>query len=612
MQFRSKPESYSYAILLLRDLAKAYPEAKEINMALENAKIAFENHEQNPKVICELVAGLQKLDYLNPKDVETIGNFIKSLQKQDYKQSAQEQFENPLGRRFESELFVLLLLQPTTSMLQVTGQMSAEILNAMKTMAGSYKLTSFLSGNLIEKFPTYSYSGYDPITFGAFSKAPSEDVVVKSLSDNNPKNFIQNVFIHCQFARYIYRDISITTAPARPPVGKLAEIIKRVWDGKPEEFFSQGLVGYDDRLRSHVGDRVISASDLYHAPGKRGRDGSLRHTRTKQMGLMLSEQKAFAESFPTLPCTWVPDCLGQAPNLDSAYVKDQIDNDTVYVSGPSGMTSCFLGQMETLGNLPTVAAKQHYLVVTVSYIVGGGFHSAHEVLGPAQYCLDLIPGYNVSVPKAGKAALPPNYHAFFDLIAKIDPEFNARRNQAWNNYLDFFAKVYLAARKLPKPVIHGPLASQRAAATTGDGNTNPAARVASVSIFKPDLERKTLNTDSQSIPQEMKNLLIAKIQEYIDKRTKKGFTLTLGLVDKDRSLQQQKFSLAQQLVILLNGKLSSAEFPKLIMGYRQTIEMLDLAAGRPKKEDGQEKGLMKNLGELLVLFNAEQQKLKLA
>jgi hypothetical protein len=77
-----------------------------------------------------------------------------------------------------------------------------------------------------------------------------------------------------------------------------------------------------------------------------------------------------------------------------------------------------------------------------SYVVGGGFHSLHEVLAPAQYSYHLIPGYNVKVPEVGVLASPPNYSDFFIQQAAIDPEFNARRQLAWTKYLTYFKDIY--------------------------------------------------------------------------------------------------------------------------------------------------------------------------
>lgn len=91
------------------------------------------------------------------------------------------------------------------------------------------------------------------------------------------------------------------------------------------------------------------------------------------------------------------------------------------------------------------ALKQEYLAAVAAYIVGGGFHSLHEVIGPASYVLDLIPDYQVTVTdtKTLKTAPPPNYYAFYKLLTNNDPEFAEKREKSWQNYLAYFEKNYV-------------------------------------------------------------------------------------------------------------------------------------------------------------------------
>lgn len=92
-----------------------------------------------------------------------------------------------------------------------------------------------------------------------------------------------------------------------------------------------------------------------------------RHPRT-----MSTNQSIYEKDFPSLPFKWVADCKNQTPDLGSQYFKDEIENNAIYVAGPSGMTSLLLGQMETLANLENEDLKKNYLTAIAIYIVAEG------------------------------------------------------------------------------------------------------------------------------------------------------------------------------------------------------------------------------------------------
>ncbi len=56
-------------------------------------------------------------------------------------------------------------------------------------------------------------------------------------------------------------------------------------------------------------------------------------------------------------------------DMNSRTVLDYLENDAIYVTGPSGMTSLLLGQMEVLGNFETVALKRHYLSAAIAMLL---------------------------------------------------------------------------------------------------------------------------------------------------------------------------------------------------------------------------------------------------
>jgi hypothetical protein len=89
--------------------------------------------------------------------------------------------------------------------------------------------------------------------------------------------------------------------------------------------------------------------------------------------------------------------------------------------------------------------KQHYLSAVIGYITASGFHSLHEILGPAQYALNLVPGYEIQAPDMlqDKLAPAPHYHHYFELISIIDNELGKLVEETWRRYLQYFEKIYL-------------------------------------------------------------------------------------------------------------------------------------------------------------------------
>lgn len=461
MKFKSRTAAYSSLLLLFENVKPLVQKEGQaaFNEAIEKIRIAIENHEKKPKKLC---AELEKI--LNSMELDTtykqrLHNVIQDVASSNYaKQSKEDKFQNPLARRIESELPIELLTHPTKDMMQAVQHVSAEILKVIPTINKEY----------LDEFLTSLKFNYDePISFGSLSEKPTVEKLIQILKKNSPDKLATIMYIHYQFSTYMLESQPILHAPHRAPVGKLAELIALVWKDAPiEDFFTKGisLTNEDGKLyRAFISDAIMYHSDLFKAGENRGRIGALgeyNKQRYHQLGLMLPNQEAFEADLPEHRSLWLPDCKGQAADLNSIYVKDEIENDAIYVSGPSGMVTLFLGQMEILANLETVALKQHYLSAVLAYMVGGGQHSIHEVLSPAQYCLDLIPGYQVQVPSKDKLAPPPNYHDFYLQQMSIDGEFASRREKAWGNYLEFLQANQQMIYSLNMYVYDLPLSSE--------------------------------------------------------------------------------------------------------------------------------------------------------
>jgi len=390
VNFNSKLQAYSYVLIELYKLKQFYKN-NDIENCIEKIKRAFENHEQNYKVVCGYLEELIKK--LTEPHQKILQNLIIDISGSDYKQSQREKFENPLARRAESELFTLLLKAPTPAMMTAVKRVSLGIIEAMKSVRYYFHRSVFLKKD------------FDP-----------ENIIslAKIFHSMDPESFLPLMELHRQFA--------LTTA--------------QTYDCNPVKLHS-----------------ITRNSELFCADGvmKSSDRGRLDQTYnfTKDLGIMLSTQNIFSTgltaTFATPIVSWCPDAKGRVPNMKSAYVIDMIENDAVYVSGPSGTTSCILEVLASWVKFESEAEKQNYLMAIATFIVATGYHSLHEVLEVGQYALQMVPRYNVTVPDLKNVAPAPNYNEFFSQQIINNPGFLERREIAWKNYLEFFNSTYAPA-----------------------------------------------------------------------------------------------------------------------------------------------------------------------
>tara|TARA_R110002110_G_scaffold360053_1_gene569872 strand:- start:12172 stop:13470 length:1299 start_codon:yes stop_codon:yes gene_type:complete len=124
-----------------------------------------------------------------------------------------------------------------------------------------------------------------------------------------------------------------------------------------------------------------------------------------------------------------------------------MDNETGYLSGPSGTFNLQISLYEMMINSKNIEDKQLYLQSIYAYIVGTGLHSTHEVLGPAQDTMGLIPGYVAEKPSYEGEMSPPNFNAFFEMAANNDPGFQQRLDTARGQVAEFYDSIY---KKFPE------------------------------------------------------------------------------------------------------------------------------------------------------------------
>lgn len=432
--FKSKTEAYFFAINFLSQLQAQHVDSQELVEAINEIKIFVENHEQNPHKASQVLQDvLVKLDeQLTNDEKESLKVLSGAIRTSAYEQTLEEKYENPLARLFESTMQVELLQNPTPAMMEAVGEVSRGLLKVFQQLEQQDMediLTSFAKA-LTSNVQT-------PTGFGSQPKEINPERIKEILQTNNPEDLNQIMFIHFLFAQRYMRILGdpIEFPNKREPVGKLKEIIasynEEEFKSSPIKFFDS----MDNQKLKLISDVKMYGSDLYNAESGRGRSGLLKEILSSQMGTLLSSQAHYEQDLPTDPSAWTPDAKYQEANLDSIYVRDLIENDAIYVAGPSGMTSLFLNIMEMYGNFPTIEEKQHYLAAVSAYMISGGLHSLHEVIGPAQYCLDLVPGYQVTPPTQEAIAAPPNFHQFYQQQMAIDPEFQKQYERGWEKVM---------------------------------------------------------------------------------------------------------------------------------------------------------------------------------
>lgn len=473
MKFKLKNQAYTHAIYELNQASRDLEDRSLVDQCINQIKVAIENHEQDPGVVSQYILDLLRQVKFSSDNLSRLTSMAKDIEKNKYTKDSQTKFENPLARRAESEIAIEMLQNPTREMMKVVDIISVQIIKLLLKNIESPLLKTFLDNLTCSSHP---------IGFGGFKDRPIVREVVDILSNgrdpkllikivdptkisSNPSDLteIENIpqkkeeksnidlaaimHLHFKFAYSFLRVNPITVAPHRKPTGKLKTLIEGVWPNKDklENYFTIGIAQRQDpfHLRSFISDDKFCGSPLYTQERGKGREGKQNiDERYQNQGLMLLNQQQYEKDLPLHTSDWAPDCKTQAANLQSMYVRDLIENDAVYVAGPSGMTSLLLSQMEMLGNFEDEKTKKNYLSVVAFFMAAGGYHSLHEVIGPAQYVLDLVPGYRIHAPFS-QTAKPPNYNVFFQQQSLIDPEFAPRRDKAWEKYLQFYERVFL-------------------------------------------------------------------------------------------------------------------------------------------------------------------------
>ena len=411
MMFRSRSEGYMYTLCLLDIIYKKFENNSEESIAIKKAisgiRVLLENHEKDTSIASDFLLNIPTniVNKLNLDLNKLLKDTANNLAISNYTQTKQEKWDNPFGRRFESQLQIELLLNPTVLMMDSVRKISFVIIEIIE-----------FDPSIGERFVKTLSDMSHVISFGAFKGEPLIIDVINILFENSPQNLTQIMFMHFKFALECSRLLPFDQ------FGYLSEKIYNICDlGMYRSKY------YKDRGRSKE---------------------FLMNNQTMQMGIIVEESSHFNKGLPktkTNNISWVADCKSQAPDLESAYTISLLENDTPYVAGPSGMTSLLMAQM--LGNNVSDDKKRKgYLVSVAGYIVAGGFHSLHEVLGPIRHCLakeQILPEtYPNNIPRKKNLSSPPRFNDFYNQMSKIDVQFQERIDTGYSKLNEFILSMY--------------------------------------------------------------------------------------------------------------------------------------------------------------------------
>ena len=411
MMFRSRSEGYMYTLCLLDIMYKKFANNSEESIAIKKAisgiRVLLENHEKDTSIASDFLLNIpiNIVNKLNLDLNKLLKDTANNLAISNYTQTKQEKWDNPFGRRFESQLQIELLLNPTVLMMDSVRKISFVIIEIIE-----------FDPSIGERFVKTLSDMSHVISFGAFKGEPLIIDVINILFENSPQNLTQIMFMHFKFALECSRLLPFDQ------FGYLSEKIYNICDlGMYRSKY------YKDRGRSKE---------------------FLMNNQTMQMGIIVEESSHFNKGLPktkTNNISWVADCKSQAPDLESAYTISLLENDTPYVAGPSGMTSLLMAQM--LGyNVLNDKERKGYFASVAGYIVAGGFHSLHEVLGPIRHCLaeeQILPEtYPNNIPRKKNLGSPPRFNDFYNQMSRIDEQFQELIDTGYSKLNEFILSMY--------------------------------------------------------------------------------------------------------------------------------------------------------------------------
>jgi hypothetical protein len=456
--FTFQTEAYTAAILMLESIkvklsAQPEPTIAQCLQSLDDQILTLQKHVEDHTQDAQQAIG-QALDTIEQAptislnaDISELIQTFKAQLAQSFKEHLDdpERFKNPYARAFETSMAVTLFQNPTPEMMQSLNRVSQKILEHLRPEGLEYL------AELIKDESTRS--GY----FGFGIKKDFDitaETIRDALTNNHPENFGLICLIHFHAARNVEEEglfprFLFSTSKFRSTLGTFSDEYRAL---KPfraqtvEEFLGKGT----SKIRI-IADQNMYKTDYYKNRG-RGNQIQIDPSNTQHLGLIShsgihqqSEQPFLAETEHQFEA-WSPDVAYQAPDYQATPVSDALNHEHVYVSGPSGMTALMLGLAFAAGPEITRASDlqdlRAYLLCIMSYVVAGGLHSIHEVLGPADHCLGLLAGKYHTTDQA------PNFSLIFEEISTL-AENPQLKTLIWKRYLNYISKNYIRDYETP-------------------------------------------------------------------------------------------------------------------------------------------------------------------
>ena len=195
MMFRSRSEGYMYTLCLLDIMYKKFANNSEESIAIKKAisgiRVLLENHEKDTSIASDFLLNIpiNIVNKLNLDLNKLLKDTANNLAISNYTQTKQEKWDNPFGRRFESQLQIELLLNPTVLMMDSVRKISFVIIEIIE-----------FDPSIGERFVKTLSDMSHVISFGAFKGEPLIIDVINILFENSPQNLTQIMFMHFKFA----------------------------------------------------------------------------------------------------------------------------------------------------------------------------------------------------------------------------------------------------------------------------------------------------------------------------------------------------------------------------------------------------------------------------
>src|SRR3990167_10209080 len=262
VSFQSRSEAYLHVIYILKSLAMKYPGVPVIEQGVEDVKILFENHEQSIAKLCRILKGIVQASFIQNENRHQLLSLIESLNKNNFEQSLDDKFKNPLARRYESESGITLLLNPTARMLESVKVMSERILPILDRKHYLEKYPQ-----LVDKYDLVM-SNYLGIICGKKSNEcyrlgslASKDIsqIVSILKNNKPDDLVHIMLLHYAFID-VFRELPYCSPVLNKPLEKFTALLKESWKGSEDmmDYFGvSGLGNTEDNQYRNFADRYL-------------------------------------------------------------------------------------------------------------------------------------------------------------------------------------------------------------------------------------------------------------------------------------------------------------------------------------------------------------------